>query len=266
MHEQHRSRVRTRYRMDGFDSFATHEVLEALLFTSIPRGDTNELAHRLMERFGSVRRIVEASADELMTVDGIGEKTAFLLKLVPEFARRYAADTLTPMPSYRTLSAVSEYLCRKFIGCANERVYVMLLNNKLGLIDCCKVSEGSVNSSLVPIRSIADLVLHKKASVVVLAHNHPNGLAIPSDDDIKITTDLNQILVTMGVTFLEHLVIADDCVWPILQGQFGTIRHVSEDVLKSNSKYFIEHFYDVDPKTWRASLFSGLLTQEQPKE
>ena len=260
MHEHHRDRVRMRYRIDGFDSFATHEILEALLFYSIPRGDTNELAHRLMERFGSLRNLIEASLDELLTVDGIGENSAFLLKLVPELAKRYAEDVLTPLPSYRTLSAVSEYLCRKFIGCGNECVYMMLLNNKLGLIDCCKISEGSVNTSVLPIRVITEKVLHRKASMVVLAHNHPNGLAIPSGKDIEVTTQVDRSLATLGVTLLEHLIVADDCVWPILREQMGTVRALPSEVLCADP-VFLENFYDIDPETWRASVFQGLLSQ-----
>ena len=261
MHEHHRERVRTRYRMDGFESFATHEVLEALLFYSTPRGDTNELAHRLMERFGSFRNLIEASFDELMSVDGVGETTAFLLKLVPEVARRYAMDTLSSLPSYRTLSAISEYLCRKFIGCGNECVYLMLLNNKLNLIDCCKISEGSVNNSVVPIRSITEKILNRKASVVVLAHNHPNGLAVPSESDIRVTTQIANSLATLGITLLEHLVVADNCVWPILREQMGTVRNLPKEVLSANPG-FLDNFYDIDPKTWRASPFFGLLPQD----
>ena len=262
MHEQHRDRVRERYLTDGFDSFATHEILESLLFFSIPRGDTNELAHRLLERFGSIRNIAEATVDELMTVDGIGEKTAFLLKLIPEAARRYAAEMMVEIPSYRTLSSVSEYLCRKFIGCGTECVYMMMLNNKLNLIDCCKVSEGSVNNSSVPIRTISERALFRKASIVVLAHNHPNGLAIPSDSDLEVTSRISHALDLIGVTLLEHLVVADDRVWPIVQGTAGNARHLPDEILHSLPD-FLSTFYDIDPAVWRAHLFESPTPREK---
>ena len=254
MHDHHRDRVRERYLTDGFDSFALHELLESLLFFSIPRGDTNELAHRLLERFGSLRNLLEASPDELMTVEGVGERTAYLLKLIPELMRRYSADLLAEVPSYRTLSAVSEYLCRKFIGCGSECVYMMMLNNKLSLIDCCKVSEGSVNNSTVPIRAITEKAMFRKASIVILAHNHPNGLAVPSDSDYDVTTQVAAALDLVGVSLLEHLVVADDRIWPIIQERSGNVRHLPGEILRTTPS-FLQDFYDVDPKTWRANLF-----------
>ena len=257
MHEHHRDRVRSRYRMDGFESFAPHEILEALLFTSIPRGDTNELAHRLLERFGSLRRVLEASVDELLTVDGVGEKTAFLLKVVPEMMRRYAAEALSDVPAYNTLSAVGDYLCRRFVGCGTECVYMVMLDNRLSMMDCCKVSEGSVNNSLLPIRSIVERAVFRKVPIVVLAHNHPNGLAVPSGNDREVTGQVASALQLVGVTLLEHLVVADDRIWPIMRNDCAVRRVMPEEVLQANPD-FLSDFYDIDPATWRSDLFGDL--------
>lgn len=258
MHEHHRDRVRARYRMDGFESFATHEILESLLFTSIPRGDTNELSHRLLERFGSLHGVLEASEDELLTVEGVGEKTAFLLKLIPEIMRRYALEMMEKVPTYNTLSAIGDYLCRRFIGCGTECVYMMMLDNRLSLIDCCKVSEGSVNNSTVPIRAIAERAVFRKVPIVVLAHNHPHGLAVPSGSDREVTEQVALALQLVGVTLLEHLVIADDRVWPIMQSGFASQRVLPEEVLQTNPT-FLSDYYDVDCETWRADLAGPFL-------
>lgn len=267
MHEDHRKRMRERFRISGFDGFADHEILETLLYFCFPRGDTNELAHRLLERFGSVRNIMEASPDELTAVDGIGEQSAFLIQLVTETMRRYARDTLTNVPTYRTLGEVSEYLCRKFVGCSSECVYLMLLNNRLSLIDCCKISEGTVNHSLVPIRKITEKAVFKKASVVILAHNHPNGAPVPSQSDLEVTSQISMMLHTLGVPLLEHLIIADDYVYPILGNDLRKTGQceVPESILRTDAN-FLEHFYDIDPKTWRFSFYRDLAAKQQKGE
>lgn len=258
MHEEHRKRMRERYLLSGFDGFSDHEILECLLYYGIPRGDTNELAHRLMERFGSVRNVLEASPEELTEMNGIGEHSAFLFKLTCEALRRYAKDTLADVPTYRTLSAVSEYLCRKFVGLDTECVYMMLLNNRLSLIDCCKISEGTVNNSLLPLRKITEKTIFRKASVVVLAHNHPNGIAYPSENDLEVTSQITSTLHLMGVSLLEHLIVADDCVYPILKsGLAGSLPKLPEEILRSYPS-FLQDFYDIDPETWRFSLYRDL--------
>lgn len=258
MHEDHRKRMRERFLQSGFDGFSNHEILEFLLYYSIPRGDTNELAHRMMERFGSIRNILEASPDELTEMDGIGEHSAILFKLTCEALRRYAGDMLVVPPSFHTLSAVSEYLCRKFVGLGTEHVYMMLLSNRLSLIDCCKIAEGTVNNSLLPIRKITEKTLFRKASVVVLAHNHPNGYAMPSESDINVTRQVIEILNPMGVTLLEHLIVADDRVFPILHNGLPENKiNISKEVLHSNPS-ILKKFYDIDPKTWRFTYYRDL--------
>ena len=259
MHEEHRKRMRERFLQSGFDGYSDHEILECLLYFSIPRGDTNALAHRLMERFGSIRNLLEASPEELTAEEGVGEHSAFLFKLACETLRRYAKDTLQNPPSYRTLSAISEYLCRKFLGCGTECVYLMLLNNRLSLIDCCKISDGTVNNSLISLRKITERTVFRKASVVVLAHNHPNGFAVPSESDLEVTAQIVATLDMMGVALLEHLIVADDRVFPILhsgavKGEGGKLR---AEFLRADPT-FLQTFYDVAPETWRFPFYRDL--------
>ena len=263
MHEEHRKRMRERFLQSGFDGFSDHEILESLLYYSIPRGDTNALAHRLMERFGSVRNLLEASPEELTAEDGIGEHSAFLFKLLNETLRRYAKDTLQNPPTYRTLGAVSEYLCRKFVGCGTECVYLMLLNNRLSLIDCCKISEGTVNNSLISLRKISERTVFRKASVVVLAHNHPNGIAEPSRSDLEITAQIVKMLDVMGVALLEHLIVADDHVFPILHSGLVEERGKLRDDFLHAEPTFLQNFYDIDPEDWRFTFYRDLADRKR---
>lgn len=250
MHQHHRERMRERCIQNGFDSFATHELLEMLLYYSIPRADTNGVAHGLLERFGSLKGICEASVDELVMTEGVGRQSAILLRLIPELMKRYAMEEIEPRAVYDSVGRLADYFVRAFIGLDHECLYMMLLNNRMNMIDCVLVSEGSVNSSTVPIRLMTQKALFKKASSVVLAHNHPAGLALPSGRDIEVTETLIGAFDAIGVTLLEHLIIADGRFYPILQQHYGSLRkHPATRQLDSG---FYGMFYDVDYREWKA--------------
>lgn len=248
MHEHHRQRMRERFLRNGFEGFAPHEILEVMLYYSIPRVDTNGIAHDLLERFGSFKELFEASVDELITVDGVGQSTAMFLKLIPEITRRYAEEQTKPTARYDTVSKIAEYFIRRFIGVNREQLYMMLLNNRMNLIDCVLVSEGSVNCSAVPVRVMTETALMKKASSVVLAHNHPNGLAIPSGSDLDVTDHLNNSFHLLGIPLLEHLVIAEGRFMPIMKHRGGRLRRLElEGSIESGA---FEKFYDVEESEW----------------
>ncbi len=249
-HQNHRARMRARYEKSGFEGFSDHELLEMALFYSIPRINTNPIAHALIEHFGSLGHVLEADVDELTEVEGIGNSSAILLKTVVELMRRYAFEKDDLGDRFETMGVIAQYFCRRFIGENNEGVYMMLLDNGMRLIDCCLVARGTVNSSPVCCRNILDKAMKKKASSVVLAHNHPHGLAIPSDTDIRFTNDVKTVLETLNITLLEHLIIVNDRFCPIMKQHCGTYR-CPPGSQKIDSGFY-DQFYDVDAETWTA--------------
>ena len=250
MHEQHRERMRFRYLQSGFDGFSTHEILEMILYYAIPRGDTNGIAHQLMERFGSLNKLFEASVEELQEVPGVGLKSAILLKTMPEMLRRYANEKDDPGERFDQVSKIAQYFCRRYIGVDHECLYMMLLDNSMTLMDCTLIAEGSVNASSAPIRVMIEKALRKKASAVVLAHNHPHGLAIPSSNDLELTDMLNTTLGAIGITLVEHLVIAGSRFCPIMQQHCGEFR--CSPLSGKIESGFYHDFYDVDSEKWIA--------------
>ena len=121
IHKSHRERIRDKAEL-GFLPFADHELFEMLLFYSIPRGDTNELGHLLIERFGSFNAVLEASVDELQQVKGIGLNSALQIKLIAEMMRRYVSGVVEDTPRYDRLSKVAQYIWPRFLGLGNERM------------------------------------------------------------------------------------------------------------------------------------------------
>lgn len=211
MHEKHRERLKNRFRAEGLDHFEPHNALELLLFFAIPQKDTNETAHRLIERFGSVRGVLDANPEELQKIPGIGEHAATLLKLIPAFARLYVSEPeKRKAPCLMTEEQIGSYFVGRYIGADVETVYLLLLNNKHTVIDCIKIHEGSVNSSAITMRKLIDLVIERKASMAVLAHNHPNGSVIPSSDDLNTTMAVRAAFAAVDIPILGHFVVAGD--------------------------------------------------------
>lgn len=215
-----------RFRRDGLDGFDQVQVLELLLFYCVPRRDTNELAHRLIDRFGSVSRVMDASVSELMKVQGIGEYAATFLHLTKEAGRYYRVDSTRKGVQIRDVEDCGRYMLPYFIGRQVETVFLLCLNANCNVICCREVGEGEINSAILSPRAVVEIALAEKASTVVLAHNHPSGVALPSQEDILATRRLAAALATVDVTLFDHLIIADEDFVSLAQsGLYHPDRH-----------------------------------------
>jgi len=210
IHDGHRARLKERFRQEGLDNFSDIQVLELLLFYAIPRRDTNPIAHALLEHFGTLSQVLEAPAEELEKVSGIGSNAATLLNLTTAVGRYYLVNRSTQNVILNTIEKCGEYLVPFFFGRRNETVFILCLDAKCKVLCCKEVGEGSVNSANVPIRRIVELALGANATTVVLAHNHPSGLALPSGDDIQATRRAASALSTVDIHLADHIVVADD--------------------------------------------------------
>ena len=215
-HDGHRQRLKERFLNSSLDSFAPHNILELLLFYSIPRQDTNEIAHDLIEHFGSLKRVFDADFSELIKVNGIKENSATLIKMIPELAREYMFEEVSQENIFDTADKIGKYFIRKYIGEINEVVYLMLLDNGFKLLNVSRIHEGSVSSARVSPRKIMTQVVKYNASMAIVAHNHPNGVAIPSMEDIDTTYSLKNVLDSYEVKLIEHILVGGNEYFPII--------------------------------------------------
>lgn len=220
MHDGHRKRLRQRFLEEGLDRFTDVQVLELLLFYCIARQDTNPIAHRLLEHFGSLSRVLEAPVAELCKVEGVGENTAIFLRLVTQAGSFYLKDRAAKTKVLPTLESCAQFLQPYFYGQNVETVYLLCLDAKCKLLCCKKMSQGNVNSTEISIRKIVETALSANASSVLLAHNHPGGIAIPSYADIRTTLNVASALQAVDVHFIDHLVICDDDYVSLMQSGY----------------------------------------------
>lgn len=222
IHEGHRQRLKDRFRREGLDNFDELYVLELLLFYCIPRKDTNPIAHRLLEQFGSLTAVLEASPEELEKVEGINKSTSTFLSLITQVGRYYQVRRAEPGDILRTSDQCGNYLMPYFFGRDTETVFMLCLDAKCKVICCKKVGEGNVNSANIPIRRVVEMALSANATSVVLAHNHPSGLALPSADDVQTTLRVSAALETVEITLADHIVVCGDDFISMAQSQYFT--------------------------------------------
>lgn len=209
IHKEHRRRVKNRFLGEGLDSFDELHALELLLFFAIPQGDVNPLAHQLLDHFGSLHQVLKAPPEQLMAVKGVGEHTAILLGLVKGLSQKYLIDYDEKHIQLRTLEECGKYLMDRFVGRRDETVMVLCLDAKRSPLACRIVSYGSVNSAEVSVRKVVEAALAVNATSVVLAHNHPSGIAVPSMEDIVTTRRIAVALDAVGIVLEDHIVVAD---------------------------------------------------------
>lgn len=220
-HAGHRLRLKRRFLQHGMNDFEPHQVLEMILFFVIPQRDTNPLAHRLIQRFGSLAGVFDATVEELMSVDGIGSNAATYIKMFPAVFRRYELSRDYKRNCFDTLEKVGNYAKKLFIGATVEQAYLLMFNNRLQLIGTWQISDGTVNSAPILPRMVVEHALDAHASSVVLTHNHPYGSILASREDIEITHIVESACTLVGVNFLDHLIVAGNDFCSILRSQKG---------------------------------------------
>lgn len=209
IHKGHRERLKSRFLACGLDDFTDIQILELLLFYAIPMKDTSPIAHALLDTFGSLSQVLDAEPKELKKVPGISDHAACLLSLVTELARAYQVDCARQAKCLLTLDECGAYLTAFFLGRTVETVFLLCLDAKCKVLACKEVGEGSVNSASVSVRKIVETALSSGASTVVLAHNHPSGIALPSEEDIATTRRVAAALEAVEVHLADHMIVAD---------------------------------------------------------
>ena len=211
MAAEHRRRVKDKFLANGFlEGTPPHEILEFLLFYSISRKDTKIIAKRLLEKFGSLSNVFNAPIEELEKVEGMGEHSAILIKLIPEIARAYNDDTVSRVSNLNTTDEVGTYLLSRYAYFGSDEVFsIVSFNNAGKLLSFNVIEKGDIGSVGVSTRKVIETLINTKATSIIMAHNHPGGFALPSDGDIKVTSMLKNSLKSINVNLIDHIIIAN---------------------------------------------------------
>ena len=191
------------------EGWPDHRVLELLLFYTIPQGDVNDLAHELVERFGSLAGVLDASVEELKKVKGVGDHTAVFPRMLPAVLGRYQGARTRLSAIINSPEEAYAWLEPYFFGARNEMVYVLCLDGKRQVLGVRKVAEGSIELAEVNTRRIAEEAIGLRAVQIYVAHNHVSNLAIPSQADWLTTDTLRGALRPIGIELIDHLVFVD---------------------------------------------------------
>jgi DNA repair protein RadC len=209
-HAGHRSRLRDRVRKGGLDHFQNYQVLEYALTFVIPYKDTNVIAHKLINKFGSFSGVLEADEDEIAQVDGMGAVSAHFLANLLKIYHYYEQDKVGQKVKIVRPQEAVDYVKQFLNGKLVEELYVVCItpNNKVESID--KISEGTCNETSGNIRKINDKMNRAKVSNIVLAHNHPKGRAIPSPEDDSFTKAVVMNMLINGCHLMDHIIIGEN--------------------------------------------------------
>lgn len=209
IHSGHRQRMHDRVRDYGLDSLAEHEALEYLLYFTNARKDTNPIAHALIERFGSLAGVLEASEEELAQVEGVGPSTARLLHLLPSVSRYYRRSRAKELRRITTSEQLGEYLMAQFHGKLQEEVLLVALDGRGRIRRTAWVSTGTADRVGLPVKKVVSEAVRMGASGVVLSHNHPGGSVLPSREDLAATEEILRGLAMVEIQLLDHVIVTE---------------------------------------------------------
>lgn len=210
IHAGHRKRVKANVYNNGFSQFEEHRLLELMLFYSVPRGDTNPIAHRLLDEFGSLKNLFNASISQLEKIEGVGENTAILLSTVGEIFYRISKETPQKRATYKTTEDVKRLATALLSAENNEKVLLLCFDASHHLKKQAVISEGDKTSADIDMRKTVQTVIDCGASYAVLTHNHPESPAEPSAYDIDSTRAVSVMLRKLGFALADHIVVGGD--------------------------------------------------------
>lgn len=211
VHDGHRDRLRQNFiENGGISGFSDLNALELLLFYAIPRRDTNPVAHSLLNRFGSLHGVLTATEQELLEVEGIGENAVVLLRLVPQIVKKSEVSKTREIKIIASSSDAGRYCVPRFMFEEDEVVLMLCLDGQHRLRKCVEVGRGAANAVEANLRLITETALRCKACFVVIAHNHPDGIALPSPEDNAATKQIITALEPLGIEVFDHIIVSGE--------------------------------------------------------
>lgn len=210
LHQGHRKRMLDRFLKNGIDKFEEHEVLEIILFSIIPRCNTNEISHKLIEKFGSISGVLSASKNDLITISGIGDNAAAFLCFLGEFVHKYRLEGPDRRKQLNSTKKIAEYARTLITNPAEEMSFVIVLDRSLCFIGAQRLSDGGADEAYLDARTIVGTAIEKNSKNVVVVHNHPYGVMNFSSADISATRCLMDVLRPLGIELNDHILIINE--------------------------------------------------------
>ncbi len=204
-HEGHRERLRAKALKEATE---THEKLELLLFSALPRVNTNEIAHELLQTFGDINGVFCAPIEQLMLIDGVGKAAAVQIRNVAAIIREYE---MTQCPTNQLLdrrNELEQYLISLFAGVPVEITYMLMFSRTKKFLGYKAIGKGDATQNTVFLVKAIRYAYEKKAKSVIMVHNHPNRLPYPSDVDIRSSHAMNVAFSKNGMTVRNHFIVS----------------------------------------------------------
>ncbi|MDE6149614.1 MAG: hypothetical protein K2F81_05910 [Ruminococcus sp.] len=218
LHDGHRARMRSKFAKNmNFSNFEEHEILEMLLFYCYPRGNTNQTAHRLINRFGSLSSVLSASYEELVESKIIGENPALSLKFFYALNIYLHVDKTTDEIDIRDIPRLKDFIGDLFYGISYEQFKLFFTDNSYILKNHMDIQTGSSQAVEISLRNVTKAILNSGANYFFIAHNHPNSSSLPSDEDILLTKKIITHLRSMDIHLLDHFIAGNDGITSMRQ-------------------------------------------------
>jgi DNA repair protein RadC len=229
----HRERLRARFARVGIEGLNDYEALELLLTYAIPRRDTKPVAKRLLAEFGSLNEVVNAPAERLRRVKGVGQRSALLIRLVRDFQRESLHGAGARRVRLDSTQKAADYLRSEFATASEECFGALLLDPKARLLRFVLLAEGTIDRAVAYPRQVAEAAIQSGAAGIIVGHNHPRKASTPSETDRAMTRQLILSLSPIGVDLLDHIVLGEDGFYSFARtGELDAIREEYEAMIK----------------------------------
>lgn len=202
---------------NGFDSFDPEDILTAIIGTAIQNDKAHDIALDLLHTFGSLKGVLEARPEQLRTVNGVGEKAAFVISSVVPLVRIWNREAMRELDRIGNSRDAEKYCLSLLAGRRTEGFYVIALNAKCNILGRRMISEGSLSEVSAYPRLIMETALNYNAHSVLLCHNHPGGTCAPSPEDIASTQQIQRLLGAVGILVLDHIIVANEKTYSMIQ-------------------------------------------------
>ena len=210
LHNEHRERMDRRIRKNELHSLEEHEQLEFILYNVFQRGDTNQLAHRLLERFRTINGVLNAPYEELITVEGVGNRTAMFLTNLRAILGVVERKRIMPgPPRFDKIEVAADFIKTYFYGKLHEETYLFSLNSSYRLLGVSKVSDGIAGEAYIYPAKLVRQALKESASAVVIAHNHPGGDVNPSTSDVLMNETIQKAFDAVDIELLDSVIVTE---------------------------------------------------------